>query len=133
MLTLALGITACGGSDSSPTTPSPAPEPLQPTFTSIRTNVLSVRCVACHSGSGAPEGLNLEANVAYLNLVNARSAQRPALLRVAPGSAETSYLIHKLDGRSDIAGLRMPQGGPFLSTGDIQVIRTWIDQGAQNN
>jgi hypothetical protein len=52
---------------------------------------------------------------------------------VAPGSAETSYLIHKLDGRSDIAGLRMPQGGPFLSTGDVQVIRTWIDQGAQNN
>lgn len=133
MLFPALTISACGGGDSSPASPSPTPEPLQATFSSIRTNVLTARCVTCHSGNGAPEGLNLEVGVAYANLVNARSTQRPSLLRVAPGSAENSYMVHKLEGRSDIAGFRMPQTPPFLSSAEIQTIRAWIDQGAPNN
>ena len=50
-----------------------------------------------------------------------------------PGDANGSYLIHKLEGRSDIVGSRMPLGGPFLAQADIDVIRTWIAQGAPNN
>jgi hypothetical protein len=53
---------------------------------------------------------------------------------VVPGDAENSYLVHKLDGRSDIVGQRMPRtSGPFLTEGQISIIRRWIDQGAQNN
>jgi len=52
---------------------------------------------------------------------------------VAPGDPEASYLIHKLEGRAGIAGDRMPQGGPFLSSADIAVIRSWIQAGAPNN
>jgi hypothetical protein len=53
---------------------------------------------------------------------------------VIPGDAENSYLIRKLLGTSDINGLRMPRNdGPFLTEGQILVIRTWISDGAPNN
>ena len=43
-------------------------------------------------------------------------------------------MVHKLEGRSDIVGQRMPRtAGPFLTEGQIRIIRRWIDQGAQND
>lgn len=71
--------------------------------------------------------------MAYGELVNVQSAGKSSAVRVVPGNSTDSYLIQKLEGRSDIVGSRMPQGGPFLSQADIDVIRTWIAQGAQNN
>lgn len=142
----AVAFSSCGGEGAgsanpmqpSPTQPSPPPTPplaLQPTFSSIRTQVFQVWCVGCHSGIGRlPDGgLGLDANVAYGELVNAPSAGKSAAVRVVPGNPTDSYLIHKLEGRADIVGGRMPLGGPFLSQVDIDVIRTWIAQGAQDN
>ena len=77
-------------------------------------------------------GLDLRAATGFASLVNTPSSQT-ALLRVAPGDPEASYLIHKVDGRAGIVGSRMPQGGPFLSTEQIDVIRSWITAGAPNN
>jgi hypothetical protein len=65
--------------------------------------------------------------------VNAHSTGKPAAVRVVPGDPGGSYLIHKLEGRSDIVGDRMPFGGPSLAQTDIDVIRTWIAQGAPND
>lgn len=115
--------------------PTPTTPALQPTFSSIRTQVFQVWCVACHSGVGrVPDGgFRLDANVAYGELVNAQSSDKAAAVRVVPGNPNDSYLIQKLEGRSDIVGGRMPLGGPFLSQADIDVIRAWIAQGAQNN
>jgi hypothetical protein len=45
--------------------------------------------------------------------VNAQSTGKPAAVRVVPGDPNGSYLIHKLEGRSDIIGSRMPVGTPF--------------------
>jgi mono/diheme cytochrome c family protein len=92
-------------------------------------------CAACHSGLGRPPDgdLRLDANAPYDGLVNARSVGKPGAVRVIPGDPNGSYLIHKLEGRSDISGTRMPAGGPFLSQADIDVIRAWIAQGAPNN
>ena len=56
-----------------------------------------------------------------------------ALDLVEPNDAENSYLIHKLDGRAGIVGVRMPVGASFLSDADIDVIKQWINAGAQNN
>ena len=53
-----------------------------------------------------------------------------------PGRAVSTCLavsIHKLEGRAGIAGERMPLGGPYLSSADIDVIRAWIQSGASNN
>src|SRR5687768_10221334 len=82
---------ACGGGGdgtASPVQPSPMPSPapapapapaptpaLQPTFSSIRTQIFQVWCAACHSGVGRPPdgGLRLDANADYGDLVNAPS------------------------------------------------------------
>ena len=85
----------------------------------------------CH-GTVLNAGLDLRAATGFANLVNTPNTQT-ALLRVAPGDPEASYLIHKIDGRAGIAGSRMPQVPPFLSADEIDVIRTWITNGANNN
>jgi hypothetical protein len=53
-----------------------------------------------------------------------------ALERVAPGHADDSYLIRKLEGTAGIVGDRMPRFGTPLDQPTIDVIRQWIDAGA---
>jgi hypothetical protein len=56
------------------------------------------------------------------------------MVRVLPGDPENSYLIHKVEGRPGIVGLRMPRSGPpYLTDGQILVIKRWIEIGAPNN
>jgi hypothetical protein len=79
-------------------------------------------------------GLNLAPAVAYANLVGVASRGKPGAIRVIAGDPENSYLIHKLEGRPGIVGLRMPFiGPPFLTDGQILVIKRWIELGARND
>ena len=132
----AVVLSSCG--DDSPVQPSPDPDPtptLQPTFSSINQQVFLGICDNCHNANGAAfaGGLRLDAGQAYNQLVNVPSSVKPGAVRVIPGNASDSYLIHKLEGRSDISGSRMPLNAAPLPQADIDVIRTWIAQGAQNN
>jgi len=53
---------------------------------------------------------------------------------VVPGDPDNSYLLRKLEGAADIAGVRMPRGtGPSLMAGQISIIRRWIELGAKND
>ena len=115
---------------------------LEPTFSSIQNEIFNttdssgrLACINCHNAAGAPfNGLNLTSAVSYGNLVGVASRGRPTVLRVAPGAPEDSYLVHKLDGRPSIVGTRMPRGtGPFLTAGQITIIRRWIELGAHND
>ena len=115
---------------------------LEPTFSSIQQNIFEssdpsgrAACVQCHnSQSPFLTPMSLERDVAYQNLVGVTSRLKPGAVRVIPGDPENSYLVHKLEGRSDIVGQRMPRtSGPFLTEGQILIIRTWIARGAQNN
>jgi hypothetical protein len=108
---------------------------LQPTFSSIQSEIFSQRCVGCHNGSTRflPAVMNLTQGNAYASLVGVPSIQKPALHRVAPGDPENSYMIHKLEGRAGITGQRMPLAGTALTDGQILVIRRWIELGAPNN
>jgi hypothetical protein len=116
---------------------------LEPTFSSISQDIFQAvdssgraACTQCHTTAGSrfTAGLNLEPSVAYANLVGVASTERPNLLRVAPGDPDGSYLIHKLEGRAGIVGERMPRtSGPFLTEGQMLVIRRWIELGAPNN
>jgi len=112
---------------------------LVPTFDSIRTGILQTTdsagrasCVTCHTTAGRPFTAGLDLSVdAYTALVNVVSTQRRDLMLVMPGNPTASYLIHKLEGRSGIVGLRMPQSGPpHLTPGQIDVIKRWIEIGA---
>jgi hypothetical protein len=51
---------------------------------------------------------------------------------IVPGNPATSYLIEKL-GPTPREGVRMPNGFPPLSEAQIELISTWILEGAQNN
>lgn len=104
-----------------------------PTFTNIQRNVFDARCVECHSGVAPPEGLRLDAQNSYADLVNAASTEEPDLLRVNPGSPDDSYLIRKLEGGPGIIGGQMPLDRTPLDQRTIQVIRLWIAQGAPQN
>lgn len=121
----------------------PTPD-LEVTFRSIQQNIFAapdssgrVACSGCHTSVGrAPAaGLDLAGANAHGQLVSVASNAKPGAIRVIPGDPDNSYLIHKLEGRSDIVGLRMPRGtaGPFLTAGQIRVIKRWIELGAPNN
>lgn len=105
---------------------------LEPTLASIQVNVFNSSCAlsGCHTGSGAPEGLDLSSGNARENLVGIPSSGVPDFLLVDPGNADASYLVMKLEGDSRITGSRMPLGRSPLSSSQIGVIRTWIDDGA---
>jgi hypothetical protein len=100
----------------------------------LQTDVFTPRCSGCHSGGGGslPSALNLTAGNAFSNLVNVGALQSPGTARVVPGNATNSYLIRKLEG-VNIAGSRMPLGGPFLDADTLARIKSWINSGAPNN
>src|SRR5512140_3117363 len=104
------------------TTP-PSPPPSEGTLT-YSANILPVLqqrgCISCHGGSG--------------NLVVGSVAQLlqgglhgPAIV---PGNGAGSNIIKKLSPNPPF-GDRMPQGGPYLPDSTIQMIKSWIDQGAK--
>jgi cysteine-rich repeat protein len=97
----------------------------------IQANVFGVICNECHfPGGPGPMPLDTE-EAAFQNLVDVLSVERPPLDRVEPGDPENSYLVHKIEGRSTIAGSRMPPPPrPMLSTEQIDAIIEWIERGA---
>jgi hypothetical protein len=78
--------------------------------------------------------LNLVSGVSYASLVRVASTGKPGATRVIPGDPDNSYIVHKLEGSADIVGVRMPRGnGPYLTDGQMLVIKRWIANGAPNN
>jgi hypothetical protein len=115
---------------------------LDATFSSIQRDIFNApdatgrpACTSCHNAQFAAlnGNLNLAGAGAYAALVNAPSSGKAGATRVVPGNPDGSYLIHKLEGAPDIVGVRMPNGGPYLSSGQIAIIRSWIQLGAANN
>ena len=86
----------------------------------------------CHSGTNPPDGLDLSAGSAYANTVNVASVQMPSLFRIRPGDPDASYLVRKIEGVGIVAN-RMPLGQPPLSAEEIDLIRRWVSEGAQDN
>ena len=102
-----------------------------PTLADIQASVFTPTCATagCHSGSSPPQGLRLDDGFSESNLVNVASNEVPALMRVAPGDPDNSYLVQKVEGTAAV-GSRMPLGAPPLSQALIDDIRQWIQDGA---
>ena len=75
-------------------------------------------------------GLRLDPGFSAGNLINIPSPRNPNLIRVVPGDPDASFLIQKLQGTDGLLGDRMPDGGPYLTTATVNVIRQWIQDGA---
>ncbi len=89
--------------------------------------IFNQTCISCHPNSG---NLDLTAGNAYNQLVNVNASGYSAK-RVVPNDAENSLLYKKIDG-SGSYGSNMPLGGS-LSVAQINTIKQWIEEGAQNN
>jgi hypothetical protein len=91
--------------------------------------IFGASCVDCH-GDGANAGLDLRSGLAHANLVNV-PASESALDRVEPGEPGQSWLYLKLTGQQNV-GDAMPPGGS-LPADALELIRTWIEEGALDN
>jgi hypothetical protein len=125
VLAVSLLLAACKDSGTEPETP-----PVQPPVTGpqdtlrFSTNILPIfqqrGCTGCHGGSG---GLFVGTVAQLLQ----GGQHGPAII---PGNGAGSNLVKKISPNPPF-GERMPQGGPYLPDSTIQVIKTWIDQGAR--
>jgi len=107
--------------------------PLEPTLTNVQAEVFGPSCAfsGCHGDGKGSANLSLKQGVAYANLVGIAADGDATQTRVIPGDAEGSYLVMKLEDASGITGDVMPSTP--LDADRIQLVRDWIDAGAQDN
>ena len=89
--------------------------------------IWTASCASCHPNAG----LDFTAS-AYGNLVGIPSTEASGLNRVEECSTDQSYLWHKLQGTHQSvggSGSQMPMGST-LTSGEMDMIRTWIEEGA---
>jgi hypothetical protein len=112
----------------------PDPDP-DPTLSQIQTSIFDTNCAlsGCHAGASPQMGMNLSAGQSFSNIVNVPSMENGALNRVTPGDADNSYLYLKITGAAGITGSRMPLGRAPLSQTQLDLVRDWIEAGAENN
>ena len=137
---LAIASAGCDEKLSSITGPTPN---LSPSFSSIQQTIFSasdpsgrLACVGCHTDQGRTPASNLVLleGRSYQQLVGRASLGKPGATLVIPGDPDNSYIVKKLERAPDIVGERMPRNnGPFLTEGQMRVIRRWIADGAPNN
>jgi uncharacterized protein (TIGR03118 family) len=115
-----------------------APAPV--TLTQLQTQIFTPICSGCHNGSGAtlPGVQNLTAGNTFSNVVGVASLEQPALFRIKANDPTNSYLIQKIQGAAGISGGRMPlgcggAGNPCLDQATINMVISWVTQGALNN
>ena len=96
--------------------------------------ILQNYCVMCHLPGAEQGGLGLYPD-AWERMVGIPSKQSPLLL-IDPGSPDSSYLYIKLIESGESvggSGLLMPIQQPPLDQQQIETMRLWIAQGAQQN
>lgn len=103
----------------------PGPDPVS--FVDRIQPIFDAHCTGCH-GAGGNGGLDLRSPQSHGNLVGVQ-ATGYAALRVAASDPGASVLYDKVLG-GGMYGDRMPFGGPYLSSAQIESIRRWIAEGA---
>jgi len=153
-------MSACGGGGSSPGDGGGTP-PLV-TLSEIQAAIFTPKCGGCHSPQGegvtltqptsaVPDGIPLDLSTqtaSYNGLVLGLggtgsnsvqskcgvNADQHCGLRVVPGNPNDSYLMDKLEGTGRAFGTDlMPRLGCCLSQAEIDLIRSWITNGAKND
>jgi hypothetical protein len=134
-------LAGCENDDATLGVPSPLPPAATISLSRDVQPIFNRNCTlsGCHSGGSPQASLSLEADKIFdpvVGAVGVPSKEAPGLKRIDPGSSVSSYLVAKLEGnQASVGGIgdRMPLGSSPLDPIEIQVIRDWIDQGAQDN
>ncbi len=99
----------------------------------IQLNVFGGICSQCHTGAGAPLGVNWSSESDSCANVGRTSGEMPPLLVIESGNPTGSYVIWKVEGAGPngetIVGAQMPLSNPPLTAQTIQNIRDWIADG----
>jgi hypothetical protein len=130
-----LAVAACGGNNED----NGGGATNNATFTEVYTQIIGPSCTGCHAGSDPTGNLNMSTqSLAYQNLAGVAASgpscggADPVPTRVVAYDYAGSLLWQKVAGEQK-CGSRMPLGGPYLSSTQIQLIAEWIDDGAQND
>jgi mono/diheme cytochrome c family protein len=105
-------------------TPSSAAQSNQPRIDFKRDiePIFAANCASCHGAKKASGQLRLDAKLAAM-----KGGLSGAV--ILPGNSKDSRLVHRILGLHDEA--RMPMGGQPLKPEQIELIRRWIDEGAE--
>jgi len=92
----------------------------EPELVSYQNDIIPLwgQCVGCHNGTEPPD---LRDDVSYDNLLNGY---------VVPGNADASILYNSLIEANGVS--LMPPGGQWPDA-KINLVRDWINQGAEDN
>jgi hypothetical protein len=111
-------------------------DPLGP-YAAIQQEIFNPRCTSssCHSAASRAGDLSLIDGQSYDQLVNVEpdnaAARAAGLLRVVPSDPEQSFLMRKTTGvLGPGEGSPMPLSASPLSPDQIEMIRSWIADGA---
>ena len=115
----------------------PTGEP--PEFREVAAIFEASRCATggCHDATAAQGELSMEGSDAWAQLIDVECADAEAdeagFLRVKPGDSDASFLMTKLTlDRVDAAlGLPMPPSGERLTDDELDLVRRWIEAGAE--
>lgn len=126
LLLIAFGLTlvsSCSStSDDNPVTSAPVDDKKVSFVSHIKPIFQSNGCINCHGNKGS---LNLETVAGVLRGGDNGTA-------VVAGDADRSLLIRKISA-SPPFGSRMPVNGTAVKDRDVELLRTWILQGAKDN
>jgi mono/diheme cytochrome c family protein len=135
LLSLGLLLASCGGGSS--TGPEPPPEDDPPpgenrpvSYSDDIQPIFSGNCATsgCHDSSTQQNGVNLSS---YDAVMNSEGLQYGRAI-VDPGNPENSPIVDKIEPNPEF-GVRMPENADPLSDAEIDSIRAWIEDGAENN
>jgi hypothetical protein len=87
--------------------------------------------MVCHGGFFPASGYDLSTYES--SFMAGDEAKAFGILPIVPNDPDSSYLVEKISTDMPRNGVRMPNGLPPLSAAEIDLIRTWISEGAQNN
>lgn len=130
---LAALVLLAAGCSSGTDRPGPVVNNAPVTLQQVQAAVFTPSCAlaGCHvGGSGAQMGMDLSDGASMSYTVGVPSLEVPSFSRVAPRNAQDSYIYMKITGDPRILGDPMPASGPSLSDQSIDLLRSWIDQGA---
>jgi hypothetical protein len=128
---------ACGDS----TSPGPPPdctsvadttEPATVTYAAHIAPLLDRNACATAGCHGALGTRSRYSAVTYADLFDAgEQATALRICAIRPGMPDSSYFYWKLEGHAGIRGVQMPNDRPKLTAEELQLVRTWIVEGAR--
>ena len=101
----------------------------------VQSNVFGGVCTQCHTGAGAPFGVDWSSTAGTCANVGRPSGQIPTLNEITASNPATSYVIWKVEGQGPLGEpiapqtVRMPMANPALAPETIQNMKDWIADG----